>query len=73
MPSLKLTDLSVRALKGSDTTTYYWDASTPAFGIRVGKRAKTWTVMRGRARERLTVGRYPDMSLTDARKEAKRL
>lgn len=73
MPSLHLTDLSVRALKGTAATTYYWDTTTPAFGLRVGKRAKTWTVMRGRARERLTIGRYPDLSLTDARKEAKRL
>jgi len=53
MPSLHLTELSVRALKGSDATTYYWDTTTPAFGVRVGKRAKTWTVIKGRRRERL--------------------
>lgn len=73
MPSLRLTELSVRALKGSDTPTYYWDTTTPAFGVRVGKRAKTWTVIRGRNRERLTIGRYPEMKLSDARTEAKRL
>ena len=29
--------------------------------------------MRGLTRERITIGRYPDIALTDARKEAKRL
>ena len=73
MPSLYLTDLSVRALKGSDKYVTYWDTTTPAFGIRVGKRSKTWTVMRGRNRERVSIGSYGDLSLADARKEAMRL
>jgi hypothetical protein len=73
VPSLHLTDISVRALKASDKTTYYWDTTTPAFGIRVGKRAKAWTVIRGRNRERVTIGHYPAMKLADARTQAKRL
>ena len=73
MPNVHLTDLSVRALKGSEKYVTYWDDATPGFGIRVGKRSKTWTVMRGRQRERLTIGRYPDLSLAEARTEAKRL
>ncbi len=73
MPNVHLTDLSVRAIKGSDKYVTYWDDATPGFGIRVGKRSKTWTVMRGRARERVTIGRYPDVSLSEARTEAKRL
>lgn len=72
MPSLNLTELSVRALKGSDSYITYWDTSTPGFGVRVGKRSKTWTVMRGRSRERITIGRYPDLSVAEARAEAKR-
>jgi integrase len=73
MPNLHLTELSVRALKPTETYKTYWDATTPGFGVRVGKRAKTWTIMRGLTRERVTIGRYPDLSLSDARIEAKKL
>lgn len=73
MPTLHLTDISVRALKGSDKYATYWDDTTPGFGIRVGKRSKTWTVMRGRSRERLTIGKYEELTLAQARAEAKRL
>lgn len=73
MPNLHLTDLSVRALKPSDKYISYWDDTTPAFGIRVGKRTKTWTVMRGRERERITIGKYPELSLAEARAEAKKV
>jgi hypothetical protein len=73
MPHLRLTELSVRALKPTETYKTYWDTSTPGFGVRVGRRAKTWTIMRGLTRERVTIGRYPDLSLSDARLEAKKL
>jgi integrase len=73
VPQLHLTDIAVRALKGSDKYISYWDDTTPGFGIRVGKRSKTWTVMRGKNRERVTIGKYPDLSLADARAEAKKL
>ena len=73
MPELHLTELGVKALKGSDRSVSYWDDVTPGFFLRVGKHTKTWCVMRGRSRERLTIGRFPDMSLSDARAEAKRL
>lgn len=63
------TDISIRSFKPGS----YWDDATPGFGVRVGRRAKTWTVMRGLQRERITIGRYPDVPLTEARKEAKRL
>ena len=66
---LHLTDLAVRTLKPG----YYWDEATPGFGIRVGKKAKAWTIIRGNTRERLTIGRYPTIPLIDARKEARRL
>jgi integrase len=73
MPTLRLTDIVVRGLKGSDKYISYMDETTPGFGIRVGKRSKTFVVIRGRNRERITIGRYPDISLSDARTEAKRL
>ena len=73
MPNIHLTDLSVKALKGSDKYVTYWDTTTPGFGIRVGKRSKTWTVMRGRNRERVSIGQHGCLSLSEARKEAMRL
>lgn len=73
MPTAHLTELTVRRLRASDRTTAYWDTTTPAFGIRVGKRARTWVVMRGRDRQLTSIGHYPDLSLAEARAEAKRL
>jgi integrase len=67
MPSIQFTDLSIRALK-SDAQTDYWDTKTRGFGIRVGKHTKTFMVKRDN--RRINVGRYPDLSLADARKEA---
>ncbi len=68
MPSIHFTDLAVSRLKTPGT---YYDDTTPAFGIRVGKNRKTWFVIRGKQRLRTNIGRYPAMSLGDARKEAK--
>lgn len=68
-----LTDIAVRNFRPTAANKTYWDDATPGFGVRVGKRAKTWTVMRGAQRERVTIGRYPDLSLSQARTEAKKL
>jgi hypothetical protein len=65
-----LTDIVVSRIKSPGT---YFDETTPAFGIRVGKNRRTWIVMRGVQRQRVRVGHYPAMSLADARKEAKKL
>jgi integrase len=70
MPSLHFTDLAVSRLNTPGT---YYDDTTPAFGIRVGKRRKVWFVIRGKNRLRTTIGRYPEKTLADARKEAKAL
>jgi integrase len=67
---LHLTDVTVQRLQKPGT---YWDETTPAFGIRVGKNRKTWIVMRGQIRQRVRIGHYPAMSLADARKQAKKL
>jgi hypothetical protein len=45
MPNLHLTDIAVRALKPSEGYVTFWDDTTPGFGVRVGKRSKTWTVI----------------------------
>jgi integrase len=70
MPVAHLTDIVVSRLKSPGT---YFDETTPAFGVRVGKSRKTWIVMRGIERQRVRIGHYPALSLADARKEAKKL
>src|SRR5665213_1647557 len=67
MPVVYLTDVVVSRLKEPGT---YFDETTPAFGIRVGKNRKTWIVIRGRERVRTRIGRYPAVSLAKARKQA---
>ena len=75
MPKVHLTDIVVRALKApASGQTTYLDASMPGFGIRVSQGgAKTWTVVHGRNRRRITIGRYPVVSLQLARSEARRV
>jgi integrase len=68
MPTAHLTDIVVSRLKAPGT---YFDETTPAFGIRVGKNRKTWIVMRGAIRQRIRIGHYPGMTLADARKQAR--
>jgi integrase len=68
MPVVHLTDVVVSRLKEPGT---YLDATTPAFGIRVGKNCKTWIVIRGRECARKSIGRYPAKPLAVARKEAR--
>jgi len=70
MPKAHLTDVVVSRLNLPGT---YYDTTTPAFAIRVGKNRKTWFVIRGRGRQRTNIGRYPQIGLAGARKEAKKL
>jgi hypothetical protein len=70
MPRAHLTDIVVSRLK---TVGIYYDTTTPAFGIRIGKNRKAWVITRGTDRQRITIGLYPSMGLADARKEAKKL
>jgi integrase len=67
MPTITLTDLGIRSLKG-ETRTDYWDARTPGFGIRVGRRSKVFVAKI--ANRRHTIGLYPNLSLADARRKA---
>lgn len=71
---MRLTDLAIRKLpspeKGQKT---YWDDALPAFGVRVGARSKSFVIMYGKKRQLRTLGRYPALSLSDARRDAKRL
>lgn len=74
MPTMRLTEIVARnaeAIPGRQVT--LWDSSLPGFGLRLGAGAKTWTVMLGKDRRRITLGRYPLMGMQAARFEAKRL
>jgi integrase len=68
-----LTDLSVRSLKPAEKQFRVWDEKTPGFGVSVSGRTKSWIVMFGDKRQLKVLGRYPDLSLSDARLKAKRL
>lgn len=72
---MRLTDISIKALqpplKGQVT---YTDDTVPGFGVRVSQGGvKSFVVVYGRSRRRATLGRYPTISLQDARRAAKEL
>ncbi|MEH6728947.1 MAG: Arm DNA-binding domain-containing protein, partial [Hyphomicrobiales bacterium] len=71
---MRLTDLSIRQLKAPDKgQKTYFDVGLPGFGVRVSQGgSKSFVVMYGQKRRLKTVGRYPHLSLADARREAKR-
>ena len=69
MPRANLTDLFIRKI-APDERTIYWDEALPAFGVRVGARSKVFIVIRGQARKKTTIGKYPALSLQDARRKA---
>lgn len=69
-----LTELTIRKLahptKGS---TKHLDQSLPGFGVRCTARSKAFFVMFGADRRLKTLGKWPELSLKDARKAAKQL
>lgn len=68
----RLTDLSVKKLVLPSTGQLtYWDEATPGFGVRCSARSKSFVVMYGERRRLKTLGRYPDLSLAEARRQAK--
>jgi hypothetical protein len=66
---MRLNDQTVRTLPIGR----YFDDTTPAFGIRVGKNRRTWIVQRGADRRIIRVGHYPAMTLSEARTKGKQL
>ena len=66
----QLTDLSVRSLRPSPNQTKVWDTRTRGFGILVSGGTKSWFVCYGPQRRLKTLGRYPTISLADARRKA---
>ncbi len=74
MPEV-LTARKVASLKPRPPTQYdVWDTKTIGLGIRVNPNGtKTWNVRFrvGRLQRRMKIGRFPNLSLADARREAK--
>jgi Arm DNA-binding domain len=68
MPRAQLTDITLRALKSDGAQIDYWDTKTPGFGVRVGKRSKTFIAKVNN--QRITIGSYSDLSLQEARRRA---
>ena len=69
-----LTELTIRKLpnpeKGSQK---HIDPSLPGFGIRCTARSKSFFVMFGEKRRLKTLGKWPDLSLKDARLAARQI
>jgi integrase len=72
---LRLTDLSIKKLRVPENgRVTYTDDTLSGFGIRVTARGvKTFTLMYGRKRKRVTIGRYPTILLSEARARAREL
>lgn len=69
---IALTDLAVKRFPIPEKTTYYWDKNTPGLGLRIGAGgARTFLVLLGSG-QRHTIGRYPSVTLHEARGEARR-
>jgi integrase len=69
---LRLTDMAVKKINLPESGQItHWDENTPAFGLRCSPKSKSFVVMFGEKRRLKTLGRYPAMSLADARREAK--
>lgn len=71
---MNLTDLKLRALPFEDRQRDYPDDAVAGMFLRVGKKTKTFMLtIRQPTRRRITIGRYPDLTLSKARERARDL
>jgi|SRR5665213_3248418 len=72
---MHLTDLTVRSLKSPESgQKTYLDDTLPGFGVRISPAgSKAFVLVHGRNRRRTTIGRYPVISLSEARARAKEI
>ncbi len=75
MTKKRLTDLLIRQLEApKQGQLTYFDEALPGFGVRVSQGgSKSFVLVFGQKRKLRTLGRYPDLSLADARKKAKQV
>jgi integrase len=72
---MRITDATIRSLRAPENgAKIYVCDQLDGFGIRVSQAGtKAFVLTYGKRRERITIGRYPVISLQDARAEAKRI
>ena len=71
---LKFTDLALRNFPHPESgQVKLRDTTTPGLGCVVGTRTKTFFIMTGKSRRTRTIGRFPEISLREARRDASRL
>jgi len=72
VPILRISDVGLASLKPSDRHVDYWDKTLPTFGVRVSpKGTRTFILKMHNGRQ--SIGRYPVISLAEARTAAKRM
>jgi len=68
---VQLTDRFCSSAKSSGVQTDYFDASVTGLALRVTSGGtRTWTLLHGTPRRRVTLGRYPSLTLAAARARA---
>jgi len=68
---VQLTDRFCASAKAAEAQTDYFDATIPGLALRVTSGGtKAWTLLHGTPRRRVTLGRYPSVSLAAARTRA---
>jgi integrase len=71
---MRFSDATLRALPTTQNgQKLYTDPTLPGFGLRVSTKAKTFVLTVGAERQRLTIGRYPIVSLAQARDKARQI
>lgn len=76
MPTRRLTDSAVRSLRPDQRQVDYWDLEPKGFGVRVSSAGRRTFIVRYRASgryRRMSLGRYPAVSLADARRRARKV
>lgn len=75
MPTASLTDRTLKTLPAPEAgQVTYWDSALSGFGVRVSQGGtKSFVVVYGPNRTRKTIGRYPTITLKQARDKAKEL
>jgi integrase len=75
VPKKNLTQLTIDRLPAPPKgQVAYWDTQLTGFNVRISQGgAKTFNVVFGRDRRRITIGRYPIVSLAAARKRAREI
>jgi integrase len=68
---VQLTDRFCASAKSAEAQTDYFDESVSGLALRVTSRGtRSWTLLYGSPRRRITLGRYPSLSLASARARA---